>query len=69
MRRSRDWKSNLFDPLLAHLDAAGVGSASIFFTGIVGGAIAIGQYLLAIGSAIVLLLTLRLVGAIEKRLF
>jgi putative Mg2+ transporter-C (MgtC) family protein len=43
-------------------------AASLFFTGIVGGAIGVGQYVLAVGSAAVLLLTLRLVGALERRL-
>jgi putative Mg2+ transporter-C (MgtC) family protein len=42
-------------------------AASIFFTGIVGGAIAVQQYVLAVGSAIVLLLTLRVVGRLEQR--
>ena len=43
-------------------------AASIFFTGIVGGAIAVAEYVLAIGSAIVLLITLRVVGRFEERL-
>ena len=43
-------------------------AASIFFTGIVGGAIAVGQYVIAIGSAAVLLLTLRVVGRFEQRI-
>ena len=43
-------------------------AASIFFTGIVGGSIAVGEYVLAIGSAIVLLVTLRVVGRFEARL-
>jgi len=42
-------------------------AASLFFTGIVGGAIGIGQYVLAVGSAALLLITLRLVGALERR--
>jgi putative Mg2+ transporter-C (MgtC) family protein len=42
-------------------------AASLFFTGVVGAAVAVGQYTIAVGSAVVLLLTLRLVGAFEKR--
>jgi putative Mg2+ transporter-C (MgtC) family protein len=42
-------------------------AASIFFTGIVGAAIAMGQYVLAVGSALVLLGTLRIVGLFERR--
>jgi putative Mg2+ transporter-C (MgtC) family protein len=42
-------------------------AASLFFTGIVGGAVAVGQYVLAVGSALLLLITLRVVGAIERR--
>jgi putative Mg2+ transporter-C (MgtC) family protein len=42
-------------------------AASIFFTGIVGGAIAMGQYVLAVGSAVLLLATLRVVGFLERR--
>jgi putative Mg2+ transporter-C (MgtC) family protein len=42
-------------------------AASLFFTGIVGGAIAMGQYVLAVGSSILLIATLRLVGALERR--
>jgi putative Mg2+ transporter-C (MgtC) family protein len=43
-------------------------AASLFFTGIVGGAVAMGQYLLAVGSAVLLLATLRIVGLFEQRL-
>ena len=43
-------------------------AASIFFTGIVGGAIAVNEYVLAIGSAMVLLITLRVVGSFEEKL-
>jgi putative Mg2+ transporter-C (MgtC) family protein len=42
-------------------------AASLFFTGIVGGAIAMGQYVLAVGSAVLLLATLRIVGLFERR--
>jgi putative Mg2+ transporter-C (MgtC) family protein len=42
-------------------------AASMFFTGIMGAAIAVGQYVLAAGSTVVLLLTLRLVGWVEQR--
>jgi putative Mg2+ transporter-C (MgtC) family protein len=42
-------------------------AASLFFTGIVGGAIAMGQYVLAVGSAVLLLATLRVVGLFEHR--
>ena len=42
-------------------------AGSVFFTGIVGVTVAVGQYLLAVGSAVLLLVTLRLVGALEKR--
>jgi putative Mg2+ transporter-C (MgtC) family protein len=42
-------------------------AASLLFTGIVGAAVAVGTYILAVGAAILLLLTLRLVLAIEKR--
>jgi putative Mg2+ transporter-C (MgtC) family protein len=42
-------------------------AASVFFTGIVGSAIAMGRYVLAVGSAVLLLATLRLVGVFERR--
>jgi putative Mg2+ transporter-C (MgtC) family protein len=43
-------------------------AASLLFTGIVGAAVALGRYVLAVGAAILLLVTLRLVLALEKRL-
>lgn len=42
-------------------------AASLLFTGVVGAAVAVGQYVIAVGAALVLLVTLRLVGAFEKR--
>jgi putative Mg2+ transporter-C (MgtC) family protein len=42
-------------------------AASLFFTGIVGAAISLGQFVLAVGSAAVLLATLRVVGVFERR--
>ena len=53
--------------LVAGSAALFVGLGDPFFTGIVGGAIAMGQYVLAVGSALVLLATLRVVGLLERR--
>ena len=52
----------------AHNGVSGLTTAaSLLFTGVVGATVAVGQYVLAVGSAVLLLFTLRLVGAFEKR--